>query len=264
MAVVGDGGFVGDYDGRQLVMRRSKTAAERRQQHVRAKRRTIQRLLASFHMIRGHRGNSLNRLGLALLTVLSAQPSTAMQAGSRVPVPPPPPRPVPVARVPSVGEQVASAMRATASVFVPAAVGPERCVNMQSQSSTAQDVGRSPAANVPQGTRGGCGVAGVQQVLPPGDLSQLLAESGFMGESSTCSSAAASSDDGSMQLPVPQAPVALVADVPLIPMQLSVGMQVVTQRLPQANRNGRIGTLLAYNPALRKFTVRLASGRQIC
>ena len=180
MAVVGDGGFVGDYDGRQLVMRRSKTAAERRQQHVRAKRRTIQRLLASFHMIRGHRGNSLNRLGLALLTVLSAQPSTAMQAGSRVPVPPPhPPRPVLVARVPSVGEQVVSAMRATASVFVPAAVGPERCVNMQSQSSTAQDVGRSLAANVPQGTRGGCGAAGVQQVLPPGDFLKCWQKQGL-------------------------------------------------------------------------------------
>ena len=117
------------------MARRRKSASERRQQHVRAEGRVIQRLLVAFQTMQMHRGNSLNRLGLALLAVLSARPSTAMQAGSRVPVPPPPPpppRPVPAARVPSAGEQVTSAMRATAPVFVPAAAAVAQAASIQS------------------------------------------------------------------------------------------------------------------------------------
>ncbi len=48
-----------------------------------------------------------------------------------------------------------------------------------------------------------------------------------------------------------------------MPLQLTIGMQVVTHLLPEASRNGRLGTLRYWDPLLRCFQVRLYSGRLI-
>ena len=49
--------------------------------------------------------------------------------------------------------------------------------------------------------------------------------------------------------------------LPSTPIQLTVGMQVVTHMLPEPTRNGRLGTLRSWDPPSRRFHVHLISGR---
>ena len=50
---------------------------------------------------------------------------------------------------------------------------------------------------------------------------------------------------------------------PSTPIQLTVGMQVVTHMLPEPTRNGRLGTLRSWDPASRRLHVQLTMGRLI-
>ena len=47
--------------------------------------------------------------------------------------------------------------------------------------------------------------------------------------------------------------------LPSTPMQLTVGMQVVTHMLPEQARTGMLGTLRAWDPESRRFHVQLTT-----
>jgi hypothetical protein len=51
--------------------------------------------------------------------------------------------------------------------------------------------------------------------------------------------------------------------LPSTPIQLTIGMQVVTQLLPEPTRNRRLGTLRSWDPASRRFQVQLTTGKLI-
>ena len=57
-------------DGGQRVVRRKKTAVERRDQRHRAEARVLQRMLKGFGDVASHRGGRLSRLGEALRVAL--------------------------------------------------------------------------------------------------------------------------------------------------------------------------------------------------
>ena len=177
----------------QAVRRRRKTARARRQQHVCAEGRMIQRLLGAFQMISGHRGNALNRLSIALVAVLTTHPASAARANHGVPPPPPPPRSGTVPKVPCVAVIVECAMRAAVSVFVPAATTASQCGAPHSQpSGSASGV---PPVEVRLATSDSSTTGEVQRGLSPSVISQLLAEVGFTAGSSSRSSSAASSSN---------------------------------------------------------------------
>ena len=151
VGVAGVGGLGGQ--SFQALRRRRKTARERRQQHVCAEGRMIQRLLGAFQMISGHRRHALNRLSIALVAVLATHPASAMRANHGVPPPPPPPPPPrsgTVPKVPCVAARVKSAMRAPASVFVPAATTASQCggPHSQPQGSASVDISLAPPVEV--------------------------------------------------------------------------------------------------------------------
>ena len=50
---------------------------------------------------------------------------------------------------------------------------------------------------------------------------------------------------------------------PSTPIQLTVGMQVVTHMIREPTRNGRLATLRSWDPACRRFHVQLTTGRLI-
>ena len=51
--------------------------------------------------------------------------------------------------------------------------------------------------------------------------------------------------------------------LPSTPIQLTVGMQVVTQLLPEPTRNGMLGTLRSWDPESRRFHVQLVDYGQV-
>jgi hypothetical protein len=51
--------------------------------------------------------------------------------------------------------------------------------------------------------------------------------------------------------------------LPSTPIQLTVGMQVVTQLLPEPTRNGMLGTLRSWDPEFRRVHMQRSTGRLI-